>query len=83
MVFLVSVLFMFVLGTNNILLWWSVFVFMDLVFIFLCKSVDNYSIIINYFIIQERLALMFLIVNSLMIQFFIVITKMGIAPFHY
>jgi len=56
---------------------------MDLVFVFLCKGINNYTVIVNYFVIQERLGLMFLIMNFLLVQFMIVMTKIGLAPFHY
>lgn len=63
--------------------WWRVFLLMDLVFIFLCKSSGSYSAIINYFVIQERLGLIFLVMNFLTAQFVVVMAKIGMAPFHF
>nr|AST14933.1 NADH dehydrogenase subunit 2 [Hammerschmidtiella sp. ZengetLiu-2016] len=83
MVGMVSLLMLFVMVVNNILLWWSVFVMMDLIFVFLCKGVGNYVSILNYFIIQETLGLVFLVVSGSLLQFIVVMTKMGLAPFHY
>lgn len=79
----ILLMFCFVLRCSNIFLWWSIFVFIDLIFIFLCKNVVNYGNILNYFVIQEVLGLLFLIVNFLFLQFVVIIIKIGLAPFHF
>lgn len=81
--FFVMMLFFFVIVINNIFFWWRVFVFIDLVFIFLCKKIGNYINVLNYFIIQETLGLIFLLLRFLLIQFIVVMRKMGLTPFHY
>lgn len=56
---------------------------MTVTFIFLNKGVKSYSSLINYFIIQERLGLIFLLINFGIIQFFIILIKIGVAPLHF
>lgn len=68
---------------NNIIIWWRVFLIITVAFIFLNKGVKSYSSLINYFIIQERLGLIFLLINFGIIQFFIVLIKIGVAPLHF
>lgn len=75
-------LFVMVLGLVNFLVWWSVFIVMDLVFIFICKG-SSFSVILNYFVFQECLALLFLFLTSSLMQCVIVMSKMGLVPFHY
>lgn len=69
--------------SNNIVIWWSVFLLITVTFIFLNKSVKRYSSLINYFIIQERLGLIFLLINFGVLQFFILLIKIGVAPLHF
>lgn len=69
--------------TNNIIIWWRVFLVITTIFIFLNKNIRRYSSLINYFIIQERLGLLFLLLNFGVYQFFIVIIKIGVAPLHF
>jgi len=64
-------------------IWWSVFLIITVVFIFLNKSIKSYRTLVNYFIIQESLGLIFLIINFGLIQFFIVLIKIGVAPLHF
>jgi len=47
------------------------------------KRIKSYRSILNYFIIQETLGLLFLILTSGIYQFFIVLFKIGVAPFHF
>nr|YP_004300489.1 NADH dehydrogenase subunit 2 [Pristionchus pacificus]ADZ52292.1 NADH dehydrogenase subunit 2 [Pristionchus pacificus] len=86
MIFMISfVLFLSLLSlmTNNMIIWWSVFLMMTVVFIFLNKNVKSYSSLINYFVIQESLGLMFLLMNFGIFQFFIIMMKIGVAPLHF
>ena len=55
----------------------------DLVYIFIGKDSSSYGGLLNYFVLQERLALLFLVVVSSFIQSVVVLTKMGLAPFHF
>lgn len=56
---------------------------MDLVFIFIGKESGRYGCLLNYFVLQERLALLFLVVIVSFVQRVVVMTKIGLAPFHY
>ena len=71
------------LSRGNILIWWRVFVLMTIVFCILRKEIENYVSIINYFVIQERLGLFFLILNYSLLQFIVVMMKVGVAPLHF
>lgn len=69
--------------TNNIIIWWRVFLIITIVFIFINKNVKRYSSLINYFVIQESLGLLFLLINFGLFQFFIILIKIGVAPLHF
>ena len=69
--------------TNNVVIWWSVFLIITIIFIMLNKSVKSVVSIINYFVIQEGLGLLFLILASGYYQFFIILIKVGVSPFHF
>lgn len=69
--------------SSNVLLWWRVFLLITVVFVCLSKGVGSYSSVLNYFVIQESLGLFFLVFNFFLLQFFIVILKIGVAPFHF
>lgn len=69
--------------TRNLLIWWSIFLLITILFTLLNKSNKSYSRIFNYFIIQERLGLLFLIFSSGVLQFFIILIKIGVAPLHF
>nr|YP_004927935.1 NADH dehydrogenase subunit 2 [Wellcomia siamensis]ACV96771.1 NADH dehydrogenase subunit 2 [Wellcomia siamensis] len=75
--------FFLVLQVINVLLWWSVFVFMDLVFIFICKENSSFCSILNYYIFQECLGLLFLIFIFNFLQCLILMSKMGLLPLHF
>lgn len=79
------VLILFIVGfvVDNYLVWWSLFVVMDLIFVFLCKEECSYSRIVNYFIYQECLGLFFLFVGRRLLQGVIVMCKIGLLPFHF
>lgn len=67
----------------NYIVWWGMFIVMDLVFVFIGKKLSSYGGLLNYFIFQESLALLFLVVFLGFVQGVVVMTKMGLAPFHY
>nr|YP_003433887.1 NADH dehydrogenase subunit 2 [Oesophagostomum dentatum]ACX85161.1 NADH dehydrogenase subunit 2 [Oesophagostomum dentatum]BAV82775.1 NADH dehydrogenase subunit 2 [Oesophagostomum dentatum]CAQ56155.1 NADH dehydrogenase subunit 2 [Oesophagostomum dentatum] len=68
---------------NNILVWWSIFLLMTLVFVMLNKTVNSYSSLFNYFVMQESLGLLFLMFSFGYFQLLIVMFKIGMAPFHF
>nr|AGY95426.1 NADH dehydrogenase subunit 2 [Hypodontus macropi] len=82
---MVFVGFLSLLGmmVNNILVWWSIFLLMTLVFVTLNKSVNSYSSLFNYFVMQESLGLIFLMFSFGYLQALIVMFKIGMAPFHF
>nr|CAD88794.1 NADH dehydrogenase subunit 2 [Necator americanus] len=82
---MVFVLFLSLLSllVNNILVWWSVFLLMTLVFIMLNKGLKSYSGLFNYFVIQESLGLLFLMFSFGLFQLLILMLKIGMAPFHF
>nr|YP_009391009.1 NADH dehydrogenase subunit 2 [Caenorhabditis angaria]ARV88261.1 NADH dehydrogenase subunit 2 [Caenorhabditis angaria] len=69
--------------TNNIIVWWSIFLLMTIVFTLLNKSNKSYTSVFNYFVIQESLGLLFLVFSSGFLQFFIILMKIGVAPLHF
>nr|UXK95606.1 NADH dehydrogenase subunit 2 [Macropostrongyloides dissimilis] len=68
---------------NNILVWWSVFLLMTLVFVLLNKSINSYSSLFNYFVMQESLGLIFLMFSFGYLQLLVIMFKVGMAPFHF
>nr|YP_008963971.1 NADH dehydrogenase subunit 2 [Hypodontus macropi]AGY95414.1 NADH dehydrogenase subunit 2 [Hypodontus macropi] len=68
---------------NNVLVWWSIFLLMTLVFVALNKGVNGYSSLFNYFVMQESLGLVFLMFSVGYFQALIVMLKIGVAPFHF
>lgn len=83
LVFLTFCLTFIRLVTSNIVIWWSVFLLITICFILLNKSNKSYTSIFNYFIIQETLGLLFLLFSSGLLQFFIILIKIGVAPLHF
>nr|AJW75163.1 NADH dehydrogenase subunit 2 [Oscheius chongmingensis] len=85
MMLIFMTIFLTMLGmiTNNLIIWWSIFLMMTIMFTLLNKSNKSYSSIFNYFIIQESLGLLFLVFSSGMLQFFIILMKIGVAPLHF
>nr|YP_011034494.1 NADH dehydrogenase subunit 2 [Petrovinema skrjabini]WRI58002.1 NADH dehydrogenase subunit 2 [Petrovinema skrjabini] len=69
--------------TNNILVWWSVFLLMTLVFVMLNKKTNSFSSLFNYFVMQESLGLLFLMFSFGYFQLLMVMFKIGMAPFHF
>nr|YP_003097130.1 NADH dehydrogenase subunit 2 [Angiostrongylus costaricensis]ACT88800.1 NADH dehydrogenase subunit 2 [Angiostrongylus costaricensis] len=80
MVFLMS---LFVLMVNNIFFWWGVFLVMTLLIVFMNKKVMSYSSVFNYFVLQESLGLMFLLLFFSFFPVLILMVKIGVAPFHF
>nr|AGV02090.1 NADH dehydrogenase subunits 2 [Bunostomum trigonocephalum] len=68
---------------NNILVWWSIFLIMTLVFVMLNKKIGSYSSLFNYFVIQESLGLVFLMFSFSYFQLLILLLKIGVSPFHF
>nr|YP_010519796.1 NADH dehydrogenase subunit 2 [Zoniolaimus dendrolagi]UXP34573.1 NADH dehydrogenase subunit 2 [Zoniolaimus dendrolagi] len=85
MFMMVFVIFLSLLSVlvNNILVWWSIFLLMTLVFVALNKKVGSYSSLFNYFVMQESLGLMFLMFSFGYFQLLMVMLKIGMAPFHF
>lgn len=69
--------------TNNIIIWWSIFLIITIFFILINKGRKRYRSIFNYFVIQESLGLLFLIFRRRILPFFIVLIKIGVAPLHF
>nr|YP_009131594.1 NADH dehydrogenase subunit 2 [Strongylus equinus]AJG02960.1 NADH dehydrogenase subunit 2 [Strongylus equinus] len=82
MVFVIFLSLMAIL-VNNVLVWWSIFLLMTLVFVMLNKSINSYSTLFNYFVMQESLGLLFLIFSFGYFQLLILMFKIGMAPFHF
>jgi hypothetical protein len=80
---MVFIVFLFNFITSNFLVWWGGFLLITLVFVFLNKNLYCYSSLLNYFIIQEVLGLLFLFLSFSLLQFFIVIIKVGVSPVHF
>lgn len=53
------------------------------IFIYLNKGIKRYRSLLNYFIIQESLGLVFLLFRVGLLQFFVIIIKIGVAPLHF
>lgn len=56
---------------------------MTVLFVIINKISGGYSSLFNYFVIQERLGLLFLVFSFGFFQLFIVIMKIGVAPLHF
>lgn len=69
--------------SSNMVVWWRVFLIMTLIFISLNKSLGSYVVLVNYFIIQEVVGLLFLFFRFVLIQLFFLFVKVGVAPFHF
>nr|YP_009388745.1 NADH dehydrogenase subunit 2 [Ancylostoma ceylanicum]ARU77170.1 NADH dehydrogenase subunit 2 [Ancylostoma ceylanicum] len=83
LMFFVIFLSLLSLLVNNILVWWSVFLLMTLLFVMLNKSIKSYSTLFNYFVMQESLGLLFLMFSFGYFQLVILMLKIGMAPFHF
>lgn len=67
----------------NVFVWWSIFLLITVIFVILSKSVVRFGVILNYFMIQERLGLLFLVLGSGVLRFFVILLKIGVAPLHF
>lgn len=56
---------------------------MDIIFLLLCKEGVSYRSVLNYFLFQECLGLVFLLLRFRRWQFIVVMMKIGLVPFHY
>lgn len=81
--FFILVFFFINIYVNNVIYWWSIFLLITLVYILLGKHFMKYVSIVNYFIIQEVLGLLFLVFRGLLLQLLVLIMKVGVAPFHF
>lgn len=79
------VIFLFCLNclTVNVLVWWSSFLLITLIFSFLGKESVRCVGVLNYFVIQESLGLFFLVFRVRILQFLVVMIKVGVAPLHF
>nr|BAV78642.1 NADH dehydrogenase subunit 2 [Steinernema carpocapsae] len=80
-----SVFFIFFVNlfTSNILVWWSGFLLMTIIFVFINKNLYCYAGLLNYFIIQEVLGLFFIFSFMEGFQFFFLLMKVGVSPLHF
>nr|YP_009050207.1 NADH dehydrogenase subunit 2 [Nematodirus spathiger]AGZ64195.1 NADH dehydrogenase subunit 2 [Nematodirus spathiger] len=80
MVFLFSLIAVLV---NNVVVWWSIFLLMTLLFVSLNKGLMSYSSLFNYFVLQESLGLLFLLLTMGFFQFIVLLLKIGVSPLHF
>lgn len=69
--------------SNNIVVYWRLFLIITLLFVILNKEKGGYISNFNYFIIQEVLGLIFLLFSRSFIVFFVILIKIGVAPLHF
>nr|YP_003434464.1 NADH dehydrogenase subunit 2 [Mecistocirrus digitatus]ACX85089.1 NADH dehydrogenase subunit 2 [Mecistocirrus digitatus] len=83
--FCIMVIFLSILSMmiNNMIVWWSIFLLMTLLFILMNKLTMSYSSLYNYFILQESLGLLFLLLTVNYVQLMILLMKIGVAPMHF
>nr|AVV66510.1 NADH dehydrogenase subunit 2 [Cooperia oncophora] len=67
---------------NNVLIWWSVFLMMTLLFVMLNKMNMSFNSLFNYFVLQESLGLLFLLLMG-NLQLMMLFLKVGVAPLHF
>lgn len=75
-------MFLLVVQVSNMFVWWSVFVFIDLIFIWVCKG-GRFNCMLNYYVLQECLGLIFMLLFGRCLQGVVVMVKIGLVPFHY
>ena len=66
---------------NNVLVWWRIFLIITLLFVVLNKINISYRTLFNYFVLQESLGLLFLLLSNL--QLIILFLKVGVSPLHF
>lgn len=82
-VFFVFLFSYFIFFVRNIFFWWSIFLIITLIFLFILKFNSRRIRLLNYFIVQEFCGLIFLIFSYELVQFIIVSIKSGVSPFHF
>lgn len=83
MIYLVLFLFFFSIFIKSLLIFWRVFLILTIIFIFLIKLEGNQLSLLNYFILQEILGLIFIFLNIIFFQSIFIIIKLGVSPFHF
>lgn len=83
LIFFVIFLRIWVIFVTNIFFWWGVFLLMTIFIVFINKKSFRYSTIFNYFVLQERLGLLFLLLFMSSFPMFIIMIKVGMAPLHF
>nr|YP_003433811.1 NADH dehydrogenase subunit 2 [Metastrongylus pudendotectus]ACX85137.1 NADH dehydrogenase subunit 2 [Metastrongylus pudendotectus] len=73
----------FVFLVSNVFFWWGVFLMMTLFIVIFNKYSSSYSSIFNYFVFQESLGLVFLLLFFSYFPVLIMMMKIGISPFHF
>nr|YP_004927918.1 NADH dehydrogenase subunit 2 [Heliconema longissimum]ACV96724.1 NADH dehydrogenase subunit 2 [Heliconema longissimum] len=86
--FVFLILFMIFFCYMNFILmdyfiWWSIFVISTFLFVIYFKAFISIFPIISYYLIQELCGYFFLILSNFNIQFFLLLMKAGVAPFHF
>lgn len=69
--------------TRNLIIWWRVFLLITLLFVSINKSLNSFRTLVNYFVIQEVLGIIFLFFSSSLLQLLLLSLKIGVAPFHF
>nr|YP_008994651.1 NADH dehydrogenase subunit 2 [Protostrongylus rufescens]AGW80391.1 NADH dehydrogenase subunit 2 [Protostrongylus rufescens] len=80
---LVAMLSLFILLVNNVFFWWGVFLIMTIIVVTINKATFSYSSIFNYFVLQESLGLLFLLLFFSFFPGLLIMFKVGMAPFHF
>nr|YP_010575577.1 NADH dehydrogenase subunit 2 [Varestrongylus eleguneniensis]UZM11417.1 NADH dehydrogenase subunit 2 [Varestrongylus eleguneniensis] len=79
----VLLLSMMVVLVSNIFFWWAVFLMMTVFIILMNKKLMSGSVIFNYFVLQESLGLVFLLLFWGLIPMIVLMIKVGMAPLHF
>lgn len=83
MILFIVFLFFLSLIVKRVLFFWSLFLILTIVFIFLIKSEEKILNIVNYFIIQEVRGLIFLFLKGFLVQIRVIFLKVGVSPIHF
>lgn len=68
---------------KSLIFFWSLFLILTIIFIFLIKSEIKFLNLVNYFILQEVLGLFFLFLKNIILQFLVILIKVGVRPLHF
>jgi len=84
-VFMLLMFFLFILNCifSNVFFWWRVFILITLTFVFLSKVELLFSNVLNYFLLQEFLGLIFLLTTGALVQYLFLLIKVGVSPLHF